>query len=218
MGAGFTSTGTVPATYSLVGNQTFGFDFNPKTLQADGSIRIRLVGNNGVDLRLNSDTGQIAAVDGTISYSPTTAASVDAIAYNSNIAATSGTTTLYDIDFRNNVLAIQNPPNNGTLTQVGSLGLTVSALSGSGFDIYTDPALYPDPNLTDHIVCVNVFTLMINPEVNITSLNTQQVIDIGRCAQTQGGCRYSGEIGSGASGEPEHPLPMAHRRRATGRG
>jgi hypothetical protein len=66
------------------------------------------------------------------------------IAYNSNIAATSGTTTLYDIDFRNNVLAIQNPPNNGTLTQVGSLGLTVSALSGSGFDIYIDPATGTD--------------------------------------------------------------------------
>jgi hypothetical protein len=106
VGTGFNSTGTVPGTYSLVGNQTFGFDFNPKTLQADGSIRIRLVGNNGVDLRLNSDTGQIAAVDGTISYSPSTAAAVDAIAYNSNIAATSGTTTPYDIDFRKNVLAI----------------------------------------------------------------------------------------------------------------
>ncbi|HEX3639910.1 MAG TPA: substrate-binding domain-containing protein [Ktedonobacteraceae bacterium] len=45
-------------------------------------------------------------------------------------------------------------------------------------DIYADPALYPDPNLTDHIVCVNVFTLMINPAVNISSLNTQQVINI----------------------------------------
>jgi len=45
-------------------------------------------------------------------------------------------------------------------------------------DIYADPTVYPDPNLTDHIVCVNVFTLMVNPQVNITSLNTQQVINI----------------------------------------
>jgi phosphate transport system substrate-binding protein len=45
-------------------------------------------------------------------------------------------------------------------------------------DIYADPAVYPDPNLTDHIVCVNIFTLIINPAVNISSLNTQQVINI----------------------------------------
>jgi phosphate transport system substrate-binding protein len=45
-------------------------------------------------------------------------------------------------------------------------------------DIYADPALYPDPSLTDHIVSVNVFTLMTNPAVNISSLNTQQVINI----------------------------------------
>jgi len=30
------------------------------------------------------------------------------------------------------------------LTQVGSLGVTVSALSGSGFDIYTDPGTGTD--------------------------------------------------------------------------
>ncbi len=36
----------------------------------------------------------------------------------------------------------------------------------------------PDPNLTDHIVCVTAMTLIVNPEVNITSLNTQQVINI----------------------------------------
>jgi len=45
-------------------------------------------------------------------------------------------------------------------------------------DIYADPTLYSDPNLTDHIVCVNVFILMINPQVNVSSLNTQQVINI----------------------------------------
>jgi len=45
-------------------------------------------------------------------------------------------------------------------------------------DIYADPTVYPDPNLTDHIVCVTAMTLIVNPEVNITSLNTQQVINI----------------------------------------
>ena len=45
-------------------------------------------------------------------------------------------------------------------------------------DIYADPTVYPDPNLTDHIVCVAAMTLIVNPEVNITALNTQQIINI----------------------------------------
>jgi len=45
-------------------------------------------------------------------------------------------------------------------------------------DIYADPALYPDPNLTDHIVCVNMFTLIVNPHITFSSLTTQQIIAI----------------------------------------
>jgi phosphate transport system substrate-binding protein len=45
-------------------------------------------------------------------------------------------------------------------------------------DIYADPALYPDPNLTDHIVCVNMFTLIVEPHVPLSSLTTQQLIAI----------------------------------------
>jgi phosphate transport system substrate-binding protein len=45
-------------------------------------------------------------------------------------------------------------------------------------DIYADPALYPDPNLTDHIVCVAAFTLIVDPQITLTSLSTQQIIDI----------------------------------------
>jgi phosphate transport system substrate-binding protein len=45
-------------------------------------------------------------------------------------------------------------------------------------DIYADPSVYPDPNLTDHIVCATSFALIVNPQVTITSLSTQQIIDI----------------------------------------
>ncbi|HET8911766.1 MAG TPA: phosphate ABC transporter substrate-binding protein [Ktedonobacteraceae bacterium] len=45
-------------------------------------------------------------------------------------------------------------------------------------DIYANPALYPDPNLTDHIICVIPFTMVVGPGVNITSLTQQQIIDI----------------------------------------
>ncbi|WP_052890927.1 phosphate ABC transporter substrate-binding protein [Thermogemmatispora carboxidivorans] len=45
-------------------------------------------------------------------------------------------------------------------------------------DIYADPAIYPDPNLTDHIVCVIPFAMVANPDVTVTSLTRQQIIDI----------------------------------------
>ena len=45
-------------------------------------------------------------------------------------------------------------------------------------DIYADPAQYPDPNLTDHIVCVIPFTMIAGPGVTISTLTQQQIIDI----------------------------------------
>ncbi len=45
-------------------------------------------------------------------------------------------------------------------------------------DIYADPAIYPDPNLTDHIVCVVPFTMITDPNIKVPSLNQQQIIDI----------------------------------------
>jgi phosphate transport system substrate-binding protein len=45
-------------------------------------------------------------------------------------------------------------------------------------DVYADPAVYPDPNLTDHLVCVIAFVMVVNPDVPVVSLTTQQIIDI----------------------------------------
>ncbi|MBM3726159.1 MAG: DUF4394 domain-containing protein [Acidobacteria bacterium] len=56
VGAGFATSGM---NYNL-GGQTIGFDFNPTTLQADSSMRIRVVGSGGANLRLNSSTGYTA--------------------------------------------------------------------------------------------------------------------------------------------------------------
>ena len=64
----------------------------------------------------------------------------------------------------------------GSITGLNAVTSRQSDIGDS--DIYADPTLYPDPNLTDHIVCVTAMTLIVNPEVNITSLNTQQVINI----------------------------------------
>lgn len=139
VGAGFPSNGG--ASYNLTGNQSFGFDFNPTTLQADTSMRIRLISTNGENLRLNSNTGQIAVVDTDLLIQPGGASPFpDGAAYINNNPTMGGATTLYDMDVRNNALYIQAPPNDGTMTKVGDFGVTINNVQrGIGFDIYTTP-------------------------------------------------------------------------------
>lgn len=45
-------------------------------------------------------------------------------------------------------------------------------------DIYADPAVYPDPDLTDHLVAVIPFAMIINPDVPVTNLTRDQIIQI----------------------------------------
>lgn len=45
-------------------------------------------------------------------------------------------------------------------------------------DVYADAALYSDPNLTDHIVCIVPFVVIANPDVPLTSITSQQLVDI----------------------------------------
>ncbi|HRK30977.1 MAG TPA: DUF4394 domain-containing protein [Tepidisphaeraceae bacterium] len=137
VGAGFASSG--PG-YNLTGNSSYGFDFNPTTLQADNSMRIRLVATNNTNLRLNSATGQIALVDGNLAFGNGSAPFISGAAYINNQPAMGGTTALYDMDSRNNELLLQNPPNDGVVSTVGPFGFGISNVqAGIGFDIYTTP-------------------------------------------------------------------------------
>lgn len=45
-------------------------------------------------------------------------------------------------------------------------------------DIYADPTKYPDPNLTDHLICVVPFAMIVHPGVTVQSLTHSQIIDI----------------------------------------
>ena len=123
------NTGTAVATqvgssgaFTLSGTN-FGFDFNPTV------DRIRVVSNSGQNLRLNPNDGTLVATDGNLSP----AGNIAGAAYTNNFLG-AATTTLYDIDATAGTLLIQNPPNNGTLTVVGSLGAPVNG-SDVGFDI-----------------------------------------------------------------------------------
>ncbi|WP_293219185.1 MULTISPECIES: DUF4394 domain-containing protein [unclassified Microcoleus] len=125
----------VPLTQGAV-----GFDFNPTV------DRIRFVNQAGQNGRLNPDTGAIVDSDtltggiqldrnlvyatGDRNFGTTPGAA--AAAYVNNFAGATST-TLFVIDSNSDVLVRQDPPNNGVLNTIGSLG--VDATSILGFDI-----------------------------------------------------------------------------------
>jgi hypothetical protein len=102
-------------------------DFNPTV------DRIRLVSNTGQNLRINPENGVTAGTDTSIA----TTAAIAGIAYT-NSKSGAATTTLYDLDLTSGKLFKQDPPNNGTLVEVGSLGFTFSGQAA--FDISPDNA------------------------------------------------------------------------------
>lgn len=117
---------------SFNGGFQSGFDFNPVP------DRLRIVGSNDQNLRTNVDTGAVT-VDKPLAYARGDRnfgvnPNITAAAYiNSRPGAT--TTKLYNIDYDLDVLVLQDPPNDGSLKTIGSLGINF-APSG-GFDIFT---------------------------------------------------------------------------------
>jgi hypothetical protein len=134
-----TPVGSGPITLAL-GDATdnIGFDFNPTV------DRIRVVSTNRADYRLNPNNGALAFTDGTLAYASTDTNAgqtprIGAVGYTNSYPG-STSTTLYDIDEARNTLAIQNPPNAGTLNTVntlGSLGLS-STNALVDVDVYFD--------------------------------------------------------------------------------
>jgi Domain of unknown function (DUF4394) len=120
-----TAVGTTAFSPALNGN-IVGFDFNPTV------DRIRVVTASGQNLRLNPETGTVASTD--MNLNPGTPA-VAAVAYTNSFAGATST-TLYDIDMATQKLFKQDPPNNGTLVEVGSLYENISG--EGGFDISPD--------------------------------------------------------------------------------
>ena len=112
------------------GGTISGFDFNP------AADRLRLVGDNDQDFRINVETGEVT-VDGTLAFAEGDVnqgvnPNVTAAAYTNSFDVTE-TTQLYDIDTLLNTLVLQDPPNDGTLVTVGDTGIDVDTLAG--FDI-----------------------------------------------------------------------------------
>ena len=127
------------------GGQRSGFDFNPA---ADA---LRLEGANDQNFRINVDNGQLAdgnpnrpgvQPDGRLAYASGDRneganPQVTAAAYTNSFPGQPAgrSTQLYAIDHRLDVLALQNPPNDGTLNTVGPLGIDFDKFGG--FDIFS---------------------------------------------------------------------------------
>jgi hypothetical protein len=99
---------------------TVTVDFNPV---AD---RMRLMGSDGTSLRVNVDDGKVT-VDGSHKYKegdPNAGKTprIVAGAYTNSFKGTQAT-ALYDIDAATGALVTQNPPNDGVLNTVGTLGI-----------------------------------------------------------------------------------------------
>ncbi len=110
---------------------SFGVDFNPVV------DRLRVISDNGQNLRVNVDTGA-TLVDGTLTYPgppATTGMGVTGAAYTNNDGDVNTSTTLFDLDSALDQTAIQSPANSGQLAATGKLGVDTS--STIGFDIYS---------------------------------------------------------------------------------
>jgi hypothetical protein len=107
------------------GGTDWGFDFNPTV------DRIRVVSDNGVNLRLHPDTGALVSVDGKLAYEDGKPAAIVAAGYTYN-KTDDKITTNYALDGAAGTLVHQGSkegvqpavsPNTGKITTVGSLGL-----------------------------------------------------------------------------------------------
>ena len=121
--ATFVSTLDIPFNATTIS----GFDFNPV---AD---RLRLVGDNDQDFRINVETGEVT-VDGDLAFAGDDVnagddPSITAAAYTNSFAGTTST-MLYDIDEAQDILVLQDPPNDGVLKTIGELGIDFDETGG----------------------------------------------------------------------------------------
>jgi len=115
----------------------FGVDFNP------AADRLRIVSDSGQNLRHNVNAGGTTLVDDPLDYPPATplnavgpnASGVSASAYTNNDLDATTATTLFAINSGLDQLALQSPPNDGTLASVGKLDTDAGVQIG--FDIYS---------------------------------------------------------------------------------
>jgi phosphate transport system substrate-binding protein len=73
-------------------------------------------------------------------------------------------------------------------------------------DVYADPTRYPDPSITDHLVAVVPFAMIVHPDISLTSLTQDQIVAI-----------YTGQIKNWHDvGGPDEPITVVSRALTSG--
>ena len=166
--------------FAGIAGTEFAVDFNPV---AD---RLRVIGNTGQSLRINVDTGA-TTTDGSINRAGATP-SVTGAAYTNSFAGTT-TTMLMVLDQDSDNLALQNPPNDGTLTNIGVLGLDVAGDVGmdiaggaNGLVLASLRAAGVGPSRLYRVDLATGAALPVNGAANaalsVIGAGTQNVVDI----------------------------------------
>lgn len=156
-----TAVGATVFTPAIVGANA-SLDFNPTV------DRIRLVTASGQNLRLHPEFGTVVATDGAINGG--TNAKIGAVAYTNSVAGASST-VLFDIDFEQDKLYMQNPPNDGSLQLVGDLGVN---FEGTGdMDITADNSTALAVTNNNNVSTLFTINLTTGKAVNIGKFSTQ---------------------------------------------
>ncbi len=172
-----TGTGQLVSTLSMPfqGKVGTGMDFNPVP------DRLRLVDSRGNNFRINVDTGAVTA-DKPLNYDPQDVnvqaqPQVTAAAYTNsfaglpatpNVTPPTRTTQLFNIDSHLDVLVLQNPPNDGVLKTIGSLGVNLEPTGE--FDIFSPQ---PGVNMAYAVSGSRVYS------IDLASGRATQVGDLG---------------------------------------
>ena len=112
--------------FTAFSGTSFGVDFNPVP------DRLRVVSDADQNLRINPNTGATITDSNVNPGNPNVVASGYTNSFGGAMA-----TTLYGVDSSTDMLVLQNPPNDGTLSNVGA-GLGVNIAAGAGFDVATN--------------------------------------------------------------------------------
>ena len=187
---------------------SFGFDFNPVP------DRIRITSDADQNIRVNPNDNSLSGADTDLAYDPI---DVNALA-DPNVVGSAyvnsfpgaQVTTLYDIDSALDILAIQTPPNAGTLRTVGGLGVDTS--NAVGFDVspktgvaYASLTVAGVANLyTINLLSGEATAVTATPAIAPTELGAETVVGI--AASGNPGARLRNMSTRGRVGEGEDRL------------
>ena len=140
-----TADGSSP--YALAG-QAFGVDFNPVPDLGMTLPSLRVTSNAGENLRINVNGAEAGRVSVDMALNgPPGAPSIGASAYTNPDMDPNTGTALFGIDFGNESVYQQVPPNDGNLVLIGALGVDTTghvgydiSATGMAYASLTDPA------------------------------------------------------------------------------